>query len=73
MDDGCELAIKVVLMLPMDVGLEVVAGDQKVGLEENANGVVNGFAPGNQLSVVFVKLVVHFVNVATNSCCVHSQ
>ncbi len=21
----------------------------------------------------FVKLVVHFVNVATNSCCVHSQ
>jgi hypothetical protein len=32
--DGCELAIKVVLMLPVDVGQEVVA-------KEDADGVVN--------------------------------
>ncbi len=73
MGDGRELAIKVVLMLPTDVGLEVVAGDHQVSLKEDANGVVNSCTPGNQLGVVFIKLVVKFVNVTTNSCCIYSH
>jgi hypothetical protein len=47
--DGRELAIKVVLLLLIDVGPEVVAGDHKVSPKEDANGVVNSCAPGNQL------------------------
>ncbi len=44
-----ELAIEVVLALSMDVVLEVVAGDHKVSLKEDANGVLNGKALDNQL------------------------
>ncbi len=49
MGDGCELVIEVILMLMEDVRLEVVAGDHKVSLKKDANGFVNGCAPGNQL------------------------
>jgi hypothetical protein len=47
--DGCELANKVVLVLPTDVGLEVVAGEHKVSLKEDDDGVANSCALGNQL------------------------
>ncbi len=47
--DECELAIKVILMLMADVHLKVVAGDHKVSLTKDADGLVNGCAPGNQL------------------------
>jgi hypothetical protein len=47
--DGDEFAIKVILMLMADVRFEVVAGDHKVSLKKDANGVVNGCTPGNQL------------------------
>jgi hypothetical protein len=33
----------------MDVGLEVVTGDHKVSLEEDANGAINSCTPGNRL------------------------
>ena len=49
MGDGCELAIEVILVLMADVCLEVVAGDHKVSLKKDANGVINSCAPGNQL------------------------
>ncbi len=51
MGDGCELAItiKVVLVLTVDVCFEVVAGDYKVSLKKDANGVVNGCTQSNQL------------------------
>ncbi len=49
MGNGRGLAIKVVLVLPMDVGLEVMAGDHKVSLDKDANRVVNSCTPGNQL------------------------
>ncbi len=49
MGDGCELAIEVILMLMVNVCFEVVARDHKVSLKKDANGVINGCAPGNQL------------------------
>ncbi len=55
--DGHELSIEVVLVLPTDIGLEVVAGDHKVSLEEDANGVINGCAPGNQLEYFLPNLL----------------
>ncbi len=42
MGDGCKFAIEVVLVLAEDVRLEIVAGDHKVGIKKDANGVVNG-------------------------------
>ncbi len=47
MGDGGEFAIEVILVLMADVCFEVVAGDHKVSLKKDANGVVNGCAPGN--------------------------
>ncbi len=47
---GCgEGAIKIILMLAADVFLEVVAGHLSIGIEENADGVINGGATGSQL------------------------
>ncbi len=40
--DGSEFAIKVVLVLMAYVCLEVVAGEHKVSLKKDANGVVSG-------------------------------
>jgi hypothetical protein len=71
MGDGGKFSIKVILMLTVDVCLEVVAGNRKESLEKNADGVVNGCTPGNQL-VIFVKLVMHLVDVAADSCRVYS-
>ncbi len=47
--DGCELAIEVILVLMVDLSLEVVAEDLMVSLKKDANGVINGCAPGNQI------------------------
>ncbi len=71
--DGCELAVKIILMLKADLRFEVVAGDHKVSLKKDANVVVNGCGPGNQLWVILVKLVVYLVDIPTNSCRVYSQ
>ncbi len=47
--DGCEFAIEVILMLMVDVHIEVMAGDHEVSLKKDADGVINGCAPGIQL------------------------
>ncbi len=49
MGDGGKFAIKIVLVLLVNVHFEVVTGGHKVSLEKDADGVVNGCAPGNQL------------------------
>jgi hypothetical protein len=49
MSDGGELTVKVILMLLADVQLEVVAWNHEVSIKQNANGVINGHTPGNQL------------------------
>ncbi len=48
MSDGGEFTVEVILMLLVDVQLEVVAWNHEVSIK-NANGVVNGRTPGNQL------------------------
>jgi hypothetical protein len=47
--DGGMFAIEVTFVLMAKVCLEVVAGDHKVNLKQNSNGVINSHAPGNQL------------------------
>ncbi len=49
MSDGGEFTVKVILMLLANVGLEMVAWNHKVSFEQNANGIIDGHAPGNQL------------------------
>ena len=49
--DGGKFTIKVILVLMPNVHLEVMAEDHKhkVSLKNDADGVVNSWAPGNQL------------------------
>ncbi len=47
MGDGGKFVIKVILVLMADVHLEVVAGNYKVSLKKDVDGVINGCAPGN--------------------------
>jgi hypothetical protein len=48
MCDG-KFSVKVVVMLPLHVSCEVVAGDDGVGLKKYANGIVDGGPLGNDL------------------------
>ncbi len=47
--DGDEFTVKVILMLLVNVQIEVVAENQKVSFKQDANWVVDGCTPGNQL------------------------
>ncbi len=47
--DGGEFTVEVILMLSVDVQLEVVAWNHEVSIKQNANAVVNGCTPSNQL------------------------
>jgi hypothetical protein len=49
MSDGGEFTVKVIFMLLANVRLEVVAWNHEVSFEQNADGVVDGCPPGNQL------------------------
>ena len=48
MCDG-KFSVEVVVMLPLHVSREVVAGDNGVGFENDANGIVDGGPSGNNL------------------------
>ncbi len=41
--------IEVVVMLPLHIGCEVVAGDYEVGFKNDANGIVDGGPSGYDL------------------------
>ncbi len=49
MGDGKKFAIEANLVLRADVHIEVVAGNHKVSFKKDADGVINGRAPGNKL------------------------
>ncbi len=49
MGHSTELPIKPIIMVAVDVLLEVVAGDDTVGIEQEPNSIVNGGAVGQQL------------------------
>jgi hypothetical protein len=48
MGDG-KFPVKVVIMLPLHIGCEVVAGDDGVGFKNDANGIVDGGPLGYDL------------------------
>ncbi len=48
MCDG-KFSVKVVLMLPLHVSCEVVAGDDGVSFKDDANGIIDGGPSGNDL------------------------
>ncbi len=58
-------------MVVADVLLEVVAGDDKVGIEQEPNRIMNSGAMGQQLWMILVKLTMDLVDVAINCCCKH--
>ncbi len=66
MGDSGESSIEVIFMLMLDVLFEVVAWDNGIGIGEDANGVVNGGATGNELSVVFIKLAMNIVDITAH-------
>ncbi len=48
MGHSSELPIKPIIMVTVDVLLEIVAGDNTVGIEQEPNRIVNGGAAGQQ-------------------------
>jgi hypothetical protein len=48
MCDG-KFSVEVVVMLPLHVSCEVVAGDDGVGFKNDADGIVDGGPSGNDL------------------------
>jgi hypothetical protein len=67
-----ELAIKVVIVVVPDVHLEVVAGDDLIGIEEEPNRIVDIGTMGEQLHVILVELAIDLVDIATDRGCKHS-
>ncbi len=56
MGHSSELPIKPIIMVEADVLLEVVAGNDSVGIKQEPNRIVNGGAVGQQLQMIPVKL-----------------
>jgi hypothetical protein len=73
MGDSSELPIKPVTMVVVDVLLEVVAGDNTVGIKQEPYRIVNGGAAGQQLRMIPVELAMDIVDVAINCCCKNSK
>ncbi len=64
-----ELAVKVVDVVAPDVCLEVVAGDDVIGFEEEPNRVVNTGTAGGQLRIFLDKLAIDLVDIAIDCGC----
>ncbi len=64
-----ELPIKLIIVVAVDVLLEVVAGDDTVGIKQEPNRIVNGGAAGQQLRMIPVKLAMDLVDVTINCHC----
>ncbi len=56
-------------MVVADVLLEIVAGDDTVGIKQEPNRIVNGGAAGQQLQMIPVELAMDPVEVTINCCC----
>jgi hypothetical protein len=67
-----ELSIKVVIVVVPDVHLEVVAGDNVIGIEEEPNRIINIGTAGKQLHLILVKLAFDLVDIAADRGCKHS-
>jgi hypothetical protein len=59
-----ELAVKVVVVVAPDVRLEVVAGDDVIGFEQEPGRVVDVGTTGKQLRIILVELAIDLVDVS---------
>ncbi len=59
-----ELAIKVVVVVALDVRLEVVATNDMIGFEEEPNRVVDVGTVSEQLRIILVQLAIDLVDTA---------
>ncbi len=73
MGDSSELPIKPVIMVAVDVLLEVVAGDDTVGIKQEPYRIVNGGTAGQQLQMIPVELAMDLVDVTINCHCKNSK
>ena len=73
MGHSSELPIKPVIVVAADVLLEVVAGDDIVGIKQEPNRIVNGGATGQQLQMIPVKLAMDLFDVTINCRCKNSK
>jgi hypothetical protein len=64
-----ELPIKPIIMVAADVLLEVMAGDNTVGIEQEPDRIVIGGATGQQMQMIPVKLAMDIIDVTINCCC----
>ncbi len=67
--DSGKVAIKVVVVVALDVCFEVVARNNVIGIEEETDGIVNVGTASKQLSVVFVELAIDLVDIAVHHGC----
>ncbi len=70
MRKSSQLAIKVIVLLVLDVFLEIVAGYCLIDIKKDLDWVVNSGTTCNDLLVIFVKFLMYLVNVTFNCCCV---
>ncbi len=72
MGDG-KFPVKVIVMLSLHIGCEVVAGDNREGFKNDANGIVDSGPLGYNLGVILVKLTVNFVYITIDCCSKNTQ
>ncbi len=68
-----ELPVKPIIMVAADVLLEVLAGDDTVGIKQEPNRIVNSGAAGQQLQMIPVELAMDLADVTINRCCKHPK
>ncbi len=73
MGHSIERPINPIIMVAADVLLEVVAGDDIVGIKQEPNRIVNGGAAGQQLRMIPVELAMDLVDVTINCRCKNSK
>ncbi len=69
MDHSSELPIKPIIMVVAYVLLEIVAGDDTVGIKQEPNRIINSGAVGQQLQMIPIKLTMDLADVTININC----
>ncbi len=73
MGHSSELPIKPIIKVAADVLLEIVVGEDTVGIKNEPNRIVNGGAVGQQLRMIPVELAMDLVDVTINCRCKNSK
>ncbi len=73
MGHSSEFPIKPIIIVAVDVLLEIVAGDDTIGIKQEPSRIVNGGAKGQHLRLILVKLAMDLVDVTINCRCKNSK